>query len=190
MQLSAMPKHCLQRMQASRGHRCTRETKQQRFVAVQSPHLLPGPLPMPHSTKQHSSLSGLLLHSPSGNVQWNRECVPLHSHSSTSKALGDALLHQISSEIKSKFAPEPHGPNQARRWLSHLPGSNTIQLQSSLEQRQTPGQPGNKDKLWVIISRLVPHRSRGFAKSLPGSLVASPVQMTMAGEEEGGVVPV
>lgn len=114
----------------------------------------------------------------------------MRAQSSSSKVLGDALLPRVSSEIKPRFTLEPHRPNQARRWLSHLPGSNTIELQSSLEQRRTPGQPGNKDKLWVIISRLVPHRSRGFAKSPPGSLVASPVQMTMAGEEEGGVVPV
>lgn len=106
---------------------------------------------------------GFAPYHPLGNVQWNS--------SPAFQYLGDSLLPRWALRPTQVH---PRAPGAKPSWTRALPSAwqRFLQLQSSLEQRQTPGQPGNRNKLcWVITSRLVPSRCSGFAKSLPDSLL-------------------
>lgn len=75
---------------------------------------------------------------PSGNVQWNS--------SPASQYLGDSLLPRWALRPTQVH---PRAPGAQPSWMRALPSAwqGFLQLQSSLEQRQTPGQPGNRNKL-------------------------------------------
>lgn len=60
------------------------------------------------------------------------------------KVLGDALLPQVSSKAKPKFTLEPHRPNQARRWLSHLPGSTLYSCKAAWNRGKLQGSLGTE----------------------------------------------
>lgn len=64
--------------------------------------------------------------------------------SSSSKVLGDALLLQVSSKTKPKFTLEPHRPNQAGRWLSHLPGSTLYSCRAAWKRDKLQGSLGTE----------------------------------------------
>lgn len=124
-----------QRRETGRGHSCTRDTQQ----AAQVPDSPGAELAsLPSSITEPQGPKGFAPYHPLGNVQWNS--------SPASQYLGDSLLPRWALRPTQVH---PRAPEAKPSWMRALPSAwqRFLQLQSSLEQRQTPGQPGNRNKL-------------------------------------------